>query len=163
MTMLGAQLDDLDGLAQRLRITAGDIGTAQGDARTTTTTVVGSVRESAGAARMTIETAMQTLLASVAGSARTAEAANWTGQNQAAFLGHHADFSAAMDRAGAATNDAFGRFADAIEQMSAALEEYEVSLAASLTDATASAESMAGAVDAQRANLDLVMNTGLAG
>lgn len=161
MVMLGAQLDDLDGLAQRLRATGGDIEGARGDAQRTTSTVVDAVQTSSAQARSMIEQVIAELLASVAASADTANGAQWTGHNQTTFLGHHAEFQGAMERAGTATNEAFAQFGQAIDQMADVLVEYEASLALALADAVQASTSMAGAVDAQRANLDQVMNTGM--
>ncbi len=162
MVMLGAQLDDLDGLAQRLRRTGDEIDAVRIEAQGTTTTVVEAVRGSIDRARGAIDVAMMDLIRSVGASAETAQATQWTGRNQEVFLGHHLDFQVAMDRAGSATTDAFAQFGQAVEQMAQALVDYDSSLAAALTDAAASSTSMAMAVDAQRQNLDQVMNAGIA-
>ena len=161
MVMLGAQLDDLDGLAQRLRLTGGEIGDVRADAQLTTTTVVEAVRGSVQEARTRIDAVMIDLLRSVGASADVAAATAWTGRNQEAFVGHHAEFRAAMDQASAATTDAFAQFGLAVEQMAGALVDYDVSLAAALADAAASSQAMATAVEAQRDNLDQVMNSGM--
>lgn len=161
MVMLGAQLDDLDALAQRLRLTGNDIGAVRTDAQMTTTTVVDAVRGSIDQARSAIDVAMADLLRSVGASAESAQATRWTGRNQEVFLGHHLDFQVAMDRAGTATTDAFAQFGQAVEQMAQALVDYDASLATALADAAGSAASMAQAVDAQRNNLDQVMNVGM--
>ena len=74
MVMLGAQLDDLDALAQRLRLTGNHIGAVRTDAQMTTTTVVDAVRGSIDQARSAIDVAMADLLRSVGASAESAQA-----------------------------------------------------------------------------------------
>lgn len=159
--MLGAQLEDLGGLADRLRATSADINTVQGEATRVSDTVVTSVRDAAHAALTQISGAMDRLRVAVAASTQQSEATNWTGANREVFVGANADFDAAMAQAEGATNDTFQRFEAAIESMAAGLEEYAAVLDRSLTDAQTSTTSMAAAVDAQRVNLETVMNTGL--
>ena len=161
MTMLGAQLDDLDALAARLRTTSAEIGDVHARAGTTTTTVVGEVRSAAAAALSQISSSMDALRAAVSASATSASSANWNGLNHDRFLDAHRDFDSAMMRAEQATTSTFSDFNAAIEQMAAGIESYTASLAGSLDQARGAADSMAGAVDQQRANLDQVMNQGL--
>lgn len=161
MTMLGAQLDDLDALALRLRTTASEIGDVHSTASGTSGRVVTEVRTSASDALRNITTSMEKLRSAVTASAARADATAWSGLNHDRFLDAHRDFDAAMLRAEEATTSAFGDFNAAIEQMAAGIEEYSNSLAVSLDHAGAASTSMANAVDQQRANLDQVMNQGL--
>ena len=74
MTILGAQLDDLSRLSQRLTTTAGDVAGSRDGAIRTTAQVVTGVQEAAQAALEQIMTHMDQLGQSVAAS--VAEAAS---------------------------------------------------------------------------------------
>ena len=66
-----------------------------------------------------------------------------------------------MVRAETSTKDTFQQFQKAINDMAQSLDGYAQELAKALTSARTSTDSMGRAVEAQRANLDTVMNTGL--
>ncbi len=161
MTMLGAQLDDLDALGQRLRTTAGEIGDVRSAASATAGRVVGEVRAAAEGARRDIGQAMAALRSAVSASATAADATAWSGANPDRFLDAHRDFDGAMASAEEATTSAFTEFGAAIDRMAAGLEEYATRLATSLDQANEASASMAAAVEQQRMNLDQVMNQGL--
>jgi hypothetical protein len=161
MTMLGAQLDDLDALGQRLRTTAGEIGDVRSAASATAGRVVGEVRAAAEGARRDIGQAMAALRSAVSASATAADATAWSGANHDRFLDAHRDFDGAMASAEEATTSAFTEFGAAIDRMAAGLEEYATRLATSLDQANEASASMAAAVEQQRMNLDQVMNQGL--
>lgn len=160
-SMLGAQLGDLESLSSQLRSTMSEIGAVQGESMATSNTVVSSVREAATRAQGEILAAMERLRASVETSATQANAAAWTGANRDSFVSSYGEFQSAMTAAEAATEDAYQQFTTQIDAMAASLEDYTAQLQSSLTQAEASTESMSGAVDAQRTNLDQVMNTGM--
>jgi hypothetical protein len=161
MTMLGAQLDDLDALALRLRSTATEIGDVHTTASGTSGRVVTEVRNSSADALRNITASMDRLRAAVSASASRADATAWSGLNHDRFLDAHRDFDAAILRSEETTTAAFSDFSTAIEQMAAGIEEYTNSLAVSLEQARKASTSMATAVDQQRTNLDQVMNQGL--
>lgn len=161
MTMLGAQLDDLAGLASRLRTTAGDIGDVQQRSTAATLRVVEEVRSAAAAAVNEVSQTMASLRTSVAASAAAAGSTTWSGLNRDRFLDAHQDFDRAMASAEDATTAAFADFGTAIEQMAAGIEAYNNGLSASLSQAGDASDSMATAVEQQRLNLDQVMNQGL--
>ncbi len=161
MTVLGAQLDDLTDLAGRLTTTESEIGGVQTDSTAATSTVVGDVTTAAANALVRITALMDNLRASVDAAATRAADANWTGHNREEFIRGYGDFNAAVAQAEAATRDTFANFDNAISSMTAELEQYQASLSAALADAQGSTASMAQAVEAQRENLDSVMNTGL--
>jgi len=162
MTMLGAQLADLSGLSQRLTVTGSEIGTCQTNATTATNTVVDTVRQAATAALARIEGEMQSLRAAVTAAHSQATAAVWTGVNAETFRTAYAEFDQAMQQGEQATSETFRSFQANIDAMATELAEYSTRFAASMTDAQSSTHSMATAVEQQRANLDQVMNTGMA-
>lgn len=161
MSVLGAQLDDLTGLAGQLTTTEGEIGGVATDSTSTTTNVVGDVTNAANAALTRITSLMDELRRTVDTAARNADAAAWTGANRDRFISGYADFNAAVAQAEAVTRDTFANFDAAIASMAGELEQYQASLTGALSDAQASTNSMARAVEAQRDNLDSVMNSGL--
>ena len=161
MTMLGAQLDDLDALSSRLRTTATEIGDTQGSASITSSTVVSEVRTSATNALREITRSMSVLRSAVSASAALAGSTAWNGLNHERFLDAHRDFDGAMASAEEATTEAYADFGAAIDQLSSHIEDYSSSLSRSLEQAREASSSMALAVDRQRANLDQVMNHGL--
>lgn len=161
MTMLGAQLDDLDQLSQQLTRTAGDIGSCQADATATTSAVVESVRQAATEALARITAHMDALTASVEASQASAAGAMWTGVNADTFRQAASDFAGAMRSAHAATTETFTSFRTNIEAMASQLSEYGSELSAAMAQAEESTTTMATAVQGQRANLDEVMNTGM--
>jgi cell division septum initiation protein DivIVA len=148
-------------LATRMRSTTSEIGRCQGSTDGATRRVVSSVTSDARAALTQIQGEMSQLRSSVAGSLATANATNWTGSNAQVFRSSAADFDAAMQRAEAATADAFTQFQASIQQMADALETYQASFSAALTKAQASTTSMENAVVAQRNHLDETMNQGM--
>ncbi|MDG2113117.1 MAG: hypothetical protein P8N02_10945, partial [Actinomycetota bacterium] len=149
MTMLGAQLDDLDALALRLRSTATEIGDVHTTASGTSGRVVTEVRNSSADALRNITASMDRLRAAVSASASRADATAWSGLNHDRFLDAHRDFDAAILRSEETTTAAFSDFSTAIEQMAAGIEEYTNSLAVSLEQAREASTSMATAVDQQ--------------
>jgi len=162
MTMLGAQLADLSGLTQRLTATGHEISTCQSNAASATNTVVDTVRRAAADALGRIEAEMQSLRAAVTAAHSQATAAVWTGINAETFRTAYAEFDQAMHQAELATSDTFRSFQANIDTMATELAEYSTRFAASMADAETSTHSMATAVEQQRANLDQVMNTGMA-
>ena len=161
MTMLGAQLDDLERLTGQLHSTAGDIGEVRVDAITTSHAVVSQVKESAQRALTEIDAAMERLRSSVLASTDGSQQANWSGANRDRFVEAANRFDTSMSAAESATHDTYTEFQATIHQMADQLDSYTTSLGSSLEEAARAAESMANAVDQQRANLDQAMNQGL--
>ncbi|MEZ5375444.1 MAG: hypothetical protein R2733_02970 [Acidimicrobiales bacterium] len=162
MTILGAQLDDLSRLSQRLTTTAGDVGGSRDGAIRTTTQVVTGVQEAAQAALEQIMTHMDQLGQSVAASVAEAGATNWTGSNADRFRDGATTFQRSMQAAQNTTTDVFSQFRATIASLSDTLDSYAAALGTQLSDAEQSVQQMSQAVDHQRSNLDSVMNTGLA-
>jgi len=160
-SMLGAQLEDLTSLAAQLNRTGGSITECQSSATGTTNEVVGAVRQAAEAALAAITNHMESLRAAVAAANAASGSAEWTGANAERFRSAYADFDASMVRAETSTKETFSQFQKAIGDMAQSLDGYAQELSRSLTSARASTDSMARAVEAQRTNLDTVMNTGL--
>jgi len=159
--MIGADLGQMDDLAQRMRTTTTAIGKAQSTTDGATRNVVGSVTTDARAALQQIQGELGELRSSVAGSVATANATNWVGANAQTFRASATEFDTAMQRAEAATTDAFTKFQASIQQMADALESYQASFSAALTNAQSSTTSMETAVIAQRNHLDDAMNRGM--
>jgi hypothetical protein len=159
--LLGAQLDDLAALATQLDHTTAAIGSCRGDAVTSTSAVVESVRASAADALARVRAATESLRVSVTDAGSRTTAAAWTGANAERFRGAYAEFDASMARAEASTTATFEEFRVAIDRMAASLDDYGRELVAALQRAEMSTSSMGAAVRAQHANLDAVMNTGL--
>lgn len=160
-SMLGAQLEDLTSLAAQLNRTGGSITECQSSSTGTTNNVVSTVRQAADAALSAITNQMDGLRAAVAAANAASGSAEWTGANSERFRSAYADFDSSMVRAETSTKDTFQQFQRAIGEMSQSLDSYAQELAKALTSARNSTDSMARAVEAQRANLDAVMNTGL--
>lgn len=161
MSLLGAQLEDLTSLSTQLTTTEGSIGTVQTSTTSETTTVVEGVRTAASTALAQITTLMGELRTAVEAASTNADGANWTGANRETFIGAYGDFNTAMSTAEVATSDTFANFDTSINTMSSELEEFQSTFSLALTDAQSSVSSMATAVNAQRDNLDQVMNTGM--
>ncbi len=161
MTMLGAQLDDLEALASQLRTTAATIGDTNTDARSQTTAVVTACRDAAAQSFRAITGALDLLNSSVLRSSEHARTATWTGANQQRFLDASHEFGAALGEVDSATRATFEQFQSNINAMADALESFQATLHTSLLRAHDSTEAMASAVDAQRTTLDMAMNQGL--
>jgi hypothetical protein len=161
MTMLGAQLDDLQSLSAQLHVMSGDVTTTRDGSVATTSQVIGEVAQATATALQQITTQMEQLQTSVQGSVARAEATQWTGANADRFRQGASDFQSSLAAGQAATRDAFTSFQSSAAMMSDTLQEFVTGFSAALTDASASASDMATAVEAQRANLDSVMNLGL--
>ena len=123
--------------------------------------VATNLRAAVAAAVGDIADAMTGLRATMTASAAAASGASWNGLNRERFLDAHQDFDRSMARAEEATSSAFTDLSASIEQLTSAIEQYTATLGVSLGSAVDAAESMAGAVEQQRANLDQVMNQGL--
>lgn len=161
MTLLGAQLDDLAGLAQRLSATSTDVGAARDRSVGTSTDVITTVADAAQRALTAIEAHMEQLEASVSAAITQAESTQWTGANADRFRGAAQDFHGAMSAGQRATTEAFQSFHTSVGAMSDTLATYVQQFGTALTSAQDSASQMAAAVESQRANLDQVMNAGL--
>ena len=161
MTMLGAQLDDLQGLSAQLHVMGGDVATTRDGSVTTTSHVIGEVTQATATALQQITTHMEQLQTSVQTAVARAEATQWTGANADRFRQGAADFQTSLAAGQATTRDAFASFQRSAAMMSDTLQEFVTGFSAALTDASASATDMATAVEGQRANLDSVMNLGL--
>ena len=161
MAMLGAQLDELDGLRDRLRVTTTAIEDAGVDARRLTDQVVEACRTAAGVAFDAVGASMGQLSGAVGDAVALAGSTSWTGANRDRFLDDTNRFHAAMADVERAATDAFEAYRANVEQLAASLEEFQARLAVAMADAATSTEGMATAVEAQRTNLDAVMNQGL--
>lgn len=160
-SMLGAQLEDLTSLAGQLNRTGGAITECQTSSTGTTNDVVTTVRQAADAALSAITAQMESLRSAVAAANAASGSAEWTGANAERFRTAYGDFDASMVKAETSTKDTFQQFQKAISDMAQSLDGYSQELAKALTSARSSTDSMARAVEAQRTNLDTVMNTGL--
>lgn len=161
MALLGAQLDDLAGLAHRLSTTSADVGTARESSVSTSTNVITAVADAAQQALTAITTQMEQLEASVAGAVAQAEGTQWTGANADRFRGAAQEFHGAMSAGQRATTEAFQSFQASVGAMNDTLGTYVQQFGTALTSAQDSATQMSAAVESQRANLDQVMNAGL--
>ncbi len=161
MTMLGAQLDDLFRLSQRLTSTAGDVGESRNGAIRTTAQVVSGVQDAAQAALDQIMAHMDQLGQGVAASVTEAGTVTWTGTNADRFRDASQQFQASMLVAQRTTTDTFAQFRQTIGLLSETLDAYATQLGAALTDAESSTHQMSQAVHQQAVNLDQVMNTGV--
>lgn len=161
MSMLGAQLDDLSSLSNRLQTTSGDVGSVQQQAVSLTSRVVSNVTEAAQTALNEITTQMDLMAQSVTAASSQADATQWTGANADRFRQAAMDFQGAITQAGSTTNDTFAQFLSTASSLSAMLETYVSQLSTSLSNAQESANQMSSAVEGQRSNLDQVMNQGL--
>ena len=161
MTMLGAQLDDLQALSGRLTVMGADVATSRDDALATTTTVITQVSEATTAALQQITAHTEQLEASVRSAVARADATQWTGANADRFRQGASDFQASLLTGQTTTREAFASFQQSASLMSETLEEFVAGFSAALTQASEAATDMSAAVEAQRANLDSVMNLGL--
>lgn len=161
MVMLGAQLDDLQALTARLDAMSTDVTATRDNSVATSTQLVNDVTTASTTGLQQINGLLEQLRASVEGAVSSAESTQWTGANADRFRQGAIEFQAAIAAGDAATRDAFTTFQTSAAAMSDALQEFVTGFSAALTDASASATDMARAVEAQRANLDSVMNLGL--
>jgi len=161
MTMLGAQLDDLAGLSAQLQVMGGDVATIRDGSVATTSQVIGEVTQATATALQQITAHMEQLQVSVQSAVARAGTTQWTGANADRFRQGANDFQSSLAAGQATTRDAFTSFQSSAAMMSDTLQEFVTGFSAALTDASASASDMANAVEAQRANLDSVMNLGL--
>ena len=159
--MLGAQLDDLSALAGQLDRTGGAIADCQTRSTTGTNEVVDSVRTAATTALQRITAQMDALRETVRAASTSSTSAQWTGGNAERFRAAYQQFDASMQQAETTTKETFADFHRAIDQMASSLSDYAQQLANSFVNAQSSTQTMSSAVQAQRANLDMVMNTGL--
>lgn len=161
MPALGATLEDLHALAGQLRTTTGDIATVSGDTSSQINAVLEQLRTSGTTAVNTARNQMEALRATVNAAQTQADGADWTGHNAEVFRSAYQDFNASMTKAEQATTAYFDELNSLIERLSADTESYLTEFTGSMTNAQSSTESMSAAVDAQSANLDQVMNTGM--
>jgi hypothetical protein len=161
MSMLGASLEDLDQLSIQLHTTAASIDTVSIDSNRSAQAAVSQLRETGTSAVMAATDHMGTLRDAVERARSRADGASWVGHNAETFRAGYDDFSGAMARAEEATTGYFTELKNVLERLGADTEHYLGDLTAALREAQASTESMSRAVDAQRDNLDQVMNTGM--
>lgn len=161
MPTLGATLEDLLGLKTRLESSAGQIADNNENTQATTRATVSTFNDQSQSTRAQIEGFMAALRADVTEVASRAMGTDWTGQNREGFVDNYETFRAEMDNAAAATEEYFGELAATIGEITAALDEYQVSLSGALMAAQEASISMSGAVQGQHDNLDAAMNTGM--
>ena len=161
MTMFGARLEDLSALADQLRATTIDIEDGSDDAVRITSDVIQAVSDAADAARDQITQAVQAISSAVTAAARQAEGTEWVGANRDRFVEAAANFDGAIGDAQVATVEMFGDFRVKIGELSAQLDSYVTDFGRAMGEAREHSTSMATAVDAQRNNLEAVMNEGL--
>lgn len=161
MSMLGASLGDLSELSGRLTQTSGDVETSREEANALTSEVVSSLNTAAASAFQRISSTMDTMDQSVRQSVDRAQQANWTGANADRFRIGAQSFHTAINQADTTTRESFETFKTSVQTMTENLDAYVQSLAVSLSAASNSAQEMSQAVEAQRSNLDSVMNTGI--
>lgn len=161
MSILGATTEELVSLAAQLKSTTADIGAVNGDTQGIAATVVDEMEASFSTAITGITNAMNALRGSVDAARGQLEGTTWTGNNRAVFEGAYADFNGAMTGLEAAINDAYAQFDGQMKQVAGLIQDFQTQVAASMQDAQASTTSMHHAVEAQRENLEMVMNTGL--
>lgn len=163
MSMIGATLEDLDGLSTRLQTTSGDVGEVKEQAVGLTARVISEVTASAQQVLAEIGSQMDVMSQSVSAAQSQAESTNWTGANAENFRSGAVEFQTAVNNAGLATNDAFESFKATAHTMSEALDAYVNQLSVALAGAQVSATQMSTSVTNQRNNLESVMNTGISG
>lgn len=161
MSILGAQTGELVDLAVQLGTTTGDIGSVQADTRSVATTVTGEMESSFGRALTGITSAMDVLRGSVESAKGRLDGTTWTGSNRETFNGAYTNFGSAMTSLEGAVNDAYQQFDAQMKQIGGMIEEFQTQVGTSLEQAQDSTTSMQEAVNAQRENLEMVMNTGL--
>ena len=162
MSMLGAQLGDLDDLSGRLTTMGGDVAATRDDALATTTRLIGDVGQATELALQQITTAMERLDASVQTAVSRAESSHWTGANADRFRQAAGEFQGSLLAGQTATREAFTSFKQSTSLMSETLQDFVTGFSGALSDASSAAGDMAIAVNAQRDNLDQVMNQGFA-
>jgi len=161
MTMLGAQLDDLQALSGQLTTMGDDVAASRDDALATTTNVIAEVSQATATALQQISAHMERLEASVRAAVARADATQWTGANADRFRQGASDFQSSLITGQTATQEAFTSFQQSTSLMSDTLSEFVAGFSTALTQASSSANDMSSAVEAQRANLDSVTNLGL--
>ncbi|MEM7094202.1 MAG: hypothetical protein AAF567_14455 [Actinomycetota bacterium] len=161
MVMLGATLEELVALGGRLDAATGEISEVGAQTQTIAGSVVAEMQGAFAVAVAGITDAMAALRTTVETSRATLDATTWTGANRQIFDGAHLDFAAAMTQLEASVADAYGQFDAQMHQVGEMIETFQVQVMAGLDQAQQSTTSMARAVDAQRENLDLAMNSGL--
>jgi len=162
MSVLGAQTEELVSLATRLGATSGDISAVDAETQGVANAVIDQSEAAFSSAVSGITTAMDTMRGTVDAARAQLDGTTWTGANRAVFDGAYGDFSAAMVNLETVTNDAYLQFDAQMKQLNGFIREFQQQVSVSLSDAQASTTSMQTAVDAQRDNLETVMNTGLA-
>jgi biotin operon repressor len=160
MPTLGATLEDLESLSTQLTTTTGDIGDVRDQTRTAITEVIDRLRQAGLEAVNTARQQMQALRTTVETAQSRADGADWTGHNAEVFRSAYQEFNSAIGQAETATTGYFDEFNSLLDRLGVDTEDYVGQLGTSLTNAQSSTESMSHAVDAQRQNLDQVMNTG---
>lgn len=161
MSILGAQTGELIDLAAQLGTTTGDIGAVHADTRSVAGAVTQEMEVSFTKALTGITTAMDTLRGAVESAKTRLDGTTWTGSNRETFAGAYQNFGGAMTNLEVAVNDAYMQFDGQMKQVGGLIEEFQVQVGTSLEQAQDSTTSMRQAVDAQRENLESVMNTGL--
>jgi len=161
MSVLGAQTGELVELAAQLGTTTGDIGAVHADTRTVADTVTQEMEGSFTKAITGITTAMDALRGSVESAKGRLDGTTWTGSNRETFTGAYENFGGAMNNLEGAVNDAYSQFDGQMKQVAGLIAEFQVQVGTSMEQAQDSTTSMQEAVNAQRENLESVMNTGL--
>lgn len=161
MSMLGADLGDLEALKNQISNTTMGIADAHGSTNRITAQTVVAARDAAKRALNEITGELATLMSQVQRSRAEAARVNWTGNNYVVFDGAVGTFEVAMGRARDMTAETFQAFDAAVDQLAVELEGYVEQFQARLAEASESTVSMHTAVHGQQTNLDTVMNTGL--
>ncbi len=158
MPMLGAELADLEALAQQLSISTTRLDQADVTSRSTQQTVCNEMQASFASGIAAVQSVMGDLASIVSDANSQLGATMWTGANRTMFDSAVGDFGSTMSSLQGTIDETWTHFNAEIAKVSDFLETFQGEVSAHLGQAQQATTGMQQAVIAQRDNLDAAMN-----
>jgi len=157
--MLGADLDGLTALSQRLDAMSVAVDERQNEAAAIATDVVAELDAAIVRATTRINDGVAALEGEIASSQSQTDSTNWTGGNRLTFEGNQVDFSASLTTTLNEVKNAYTSFDVGLKLLSGQIEDLRGAFTANLLSAAETTDAMSRSVMDQRDVLDRAMNS----
>jgi len=157
--MLGADLESLTALSQRLDVMSTVVSERRTEAMAISTDVVAELDAAITRATSRGEDGLAALRSEIAAADSQTQSTEWTGGNQITFAGNQADFNLSLTGTLSDVEEAYSSFNAGLVTLSGQIDQLRESFSLNLTNAEDATRAMSNAVVTQRDALDSVMNS----
>jgi len=157
--MLGADLESLTALSERLNVMSTVLIEGSDDAARIATDVASDLDAAITSATARVDSGLAVLKSEISSAYSQTQSTAWNGGNQAAFLGKHEEFNTSLEGTLVQVEEAYGSFKAGLDALTVQIGELQTSFTTNLTNAEQATQAMSSAVLSQRDALDSVMNS----